>query len=202
MADTYDNFADLAANEREGEDFCIVAREGRSGLVILAPHGGKIEPHTSSIATAIAADDHALYLFEGRKAHGNGCLHVTSEHFDEPRCLALVSRSKLALGLHGAKGANDIVILGGRNARAKALVLAALGRFGATDIGQAHLLGRSPDNICNRARESGVQLEISLGLRNKLAGVDPGLHPQRSIALKREFVECIRNALFEFVNTS
>lgn len=165
MADIYANFADLAANETEGKDFRIVVKEGRSGIVIVAPHAGKIEVHTSSIAAAIALQDHALYLFEGYAARKNRRLHVTSEQFE------------------------DFVIVGGRNARAKALVLAALAKFSATDVGPAHLLGNSAGNICNRAREAGVQLEISLGIRNKLGGAGRRPAPAHADAHMREFAE-------------
>jgi phage replication-related protein YjqB (UPF0714/DUF867 family) len=198
MADTYANFADLAANETEGMDFRIVVKEGRSGIVIIAPHAGKIEIHTSSIAAAIASQDHALYLFEGCAARENRRLHVTSEHFDEPRGRDIVTRSKLAIGVHGASGDEDFVIVGGRNARAKALVLAALAKFGATDVGPAHLLGNSAGNICNRAREAGVQLEISLGLRNKLGGAGGQPAPAHAGVHMREFAELARRALAEY----
>lgn len=149
MADTYANFSDLAANETDGEDFRIMVKEGRSGIVIVAPHAGMIELHTSSIVTAIALQDHALYLFEGCAARENRRLHLTSEHFDEPRGRDIVARSKLAVGVHGASGDDDFVIVGGRNARAKALVLAALAKFGATDAGPAHLLGNSTVRGCS-----------------------------------------------------
>ncbi|QKY03603.1 hypothetical protein G3257_15975 [Janthinobacterium lividum] len=41
MADTHVNFSDLAANEVEGQDFRVLVKEGRTGIVIVAPHGGK-----------------------------------------------------------------------------------------------------------------------------------------------------------------
>lgn len=197
MRDTYANFADLAAHEVEGKDFRILLREGRSGIVVVAPHGGKIESYTSEIATAIAAADHALYLFEGCKANGNGHLHVTSERFDEPNCLKLVTNSRLAVGVHGAKDVKvlkDFVIVGGRNARAKMLMLAALAKFGATEAGPAHLQGNGASNICNRAAEAGVQLEVHRGLRNKLAGANSFLSVQRNV-LMADFVESVREAL-------
>lgn len=191
MKDTYNSFADLAAVEKEGSDFHIVVQEGRTGVTIVAPHAGRIERHTSTIAKAIAGDDHGLYLFEGSKTNRNGDLHITSERFDEPRCLDLVRRSKLAVGVHGAAGAEPFVIIGGRNERAKQLMLEVLRRFGATDIGKPHLLGRSQENICNRALTGGVQLEISAALRDKLAGDDIC----RAHSLLAEFANCVRNAL-------
>ncbi|UTY59487.1 poly-gamma-glutamate hydrolase family protein [Massilia sp. erpn] len=198
MTDTYRNYAELAAHEVEGRDFRIVVKEGRSGIVIVAPHGGKIEAYTSDIATGIALEEHALYLFEGCSARGNGRLHVTSEHFDELRGRDIVARSSLAIGVHGASGDEEFVIVGGRNTQAKALMLAALAKFGATDVGPAHLQGSSHGNICNRARDAGVQLEISLGLRNKLSGADRRLMPDHATAHMREFTDRARQALTEY----
>ncbi|NVD97952.1 poly-gamma-glutamate hydrolase family protein [Massilia sp. BJB1822] len=173
MADIYNSFSELAAIEAERRDFRIVIRKGRSSVAIIAPHAGRIERHTSVIARHIAGADHSLYLFEGCKANQNGSLHITSERFDEPQCLELVERSRIAVGVHGAAGEDDFVIVGGRNARARTLVLDALRHFGATEDGKPHLLGLSPGNICNRASNGGVQLEISSGLRDKLVGVNP-----------------------------
>lgn len=198
MAGTFVNCADLAAHEVEGKDFRVVVKAGRSGIVIVAPHAGKIEVHTSSIAAAIASEDHALYLFEGCAAWENRRLHVTSENFDEPRGRDIVARSKLAIGVHGASGDEDFVIVDGRNAGAKALMLAALGKFGATDVGPAYLLGNSPGNICNRARDAGVQMEISLGLRNKLGGADQRPARAHATAHMKEFAELTRQALTEY----
>lgn len=198
MADTYANFAALAASEAEGKDFRIAVREGRTGIVIIAPHGGKIEAHTSAIAMAIAAADHALYLFEGSAAQNNRRLHVTSENFDEPRGRDIVVRSMLAIGVHGARGNEDFVIVGGLNGSAKTLMLTALAHFGATDIGPKHLLGNSTANICNRAKEAGVQLEISQGLRNKLCGANQRLASPRVYSLMRDFAESVRQASTEY----
>lgn len=123
---------------------------------------------------------------------------MTSERFDEPRGLDIVARSKLAVGVHGASGDEDFVIVGGRNVRAKALMLAALAKFGTTDIGPAHLLGNSAGNICNRARDAGVQLEISLGLRKKLSDADGRPAPAHATGYMREFIELARGALNEY----
>lgn len=198
MADIYLNFAHLAAHEVEGRDFRVVVKEGRSGIVIIAPHGGNIEMHTSDIARAIASADHALYLFEGSASQESRRLHVASEHFDEPRGVDIVEHSRLAVSVHGARGVADFVIVGGANLRAKALLLAALTPFGATVAGAVQLLGSSPHNICNRAKEAGVQLEISLGLRNKLAGPGQRLSPAPASTLMHEFAERARQALIAY----
>ena len=91
MPDAYQNFAALRRHEFEWIDFRVVVEDRHSPVAIVAPHGGKIEPGTSQIATAIAGLDYSLYCFEGIKRTGNARLHVTSSNFDEHRCLALIA---------------------------------------------------------------------------------------------------------------
>ena len=50
MADRYSSFIDLAANEQVDIDYRIRVADRGSEAVILAPHGGWIEPETSEIA--------------------------------------------------------------------------------------------------------------------------------------------------------
>ena len=61
--DVYRNFAELNESEREDIDFRIytVKQEG-SSTVIVAPHGGAIEPGTSEVAKEIAINDLTLSL--------------------------------------------------------------------------------------------------------------------------------------------
>jgi phage replication-related protein YjqB (UPF0714/DUF867 family) len=100
--DTYANFAQLSAAEGEGDDF-VVSTAARCGAstVVLAPHGGGIELGTSEVALRIAEDDLSYAVFEGRKPTGNLRLHITSSHFDEPRCLELVEAADNVLTIHG-----------------------------------------------------------------------------------------------------
>lgn len=85
VVDRYHCFAELAAGERLGTDYQIVIRERGSVYAAIAPHGGLIEPGTSELAAAIAANDHYFYSFEGlRRGRAHGDLHTTSHRFDEP----------------------------------------------------------------------------------------------------------------------
>jgi phage replication-related protein YjqB (UPF0714/DUF867 family) len=74
--------------------------------IIMAIHGGGIEPGTSEIALATAgyhpatltpaADGHGLHdfwLFEGLLSSGNGDLHVTASNYDEPIATELVQNA-------------------------------------------------------------------------------------------------------------
>jgi phage replication-related protein YjqB (UPF0714/DUF867 family) len=53
----YTNFKELAAYEREGHDFRIRIELRNPRILIMAPHGGKIEPSTAEIAEASAGFD-------------------------------------------------------------------------------------------------------------------------------------------------
>lgn len=146
----------------------VVPRE-RSGVAILAPHGGRIEGRTSDIARLIAADDFGLYLFEGLRTTGDNfdCLHLSSRHFDEPRALDLIASCDTVVAVHGYAAAGPDVLLGGLNERLKREVAQALAQAGFSCQSDGHRFpGTDPNNICNRGRSrEGLQLELSEGLR-------------------------------------
>ena len=71
-ATLYRSYADLAAAQAEGVDYrVVVIPRATSRVAIVAPHGGSMEAHTSSIARQIAGTDLNLYLFEGIRPAGN-----------------------------------------------------------------------------------------------------------------------------------
>lgn len=201
--DRYGSFAELAQRELIDRDWRvqIVARD--SPLLILAPHGGSIEPGTSEIARATAGEDLSLYCFEGIRARGNDRLHIMSTRFDEPACLQLLARSLIAVTIHGCADSEPIVYVGGRHGELRVCVARALDNagFAAREDTGRHS-GEDPANICNRAAAAmGLQLEISRGLRRTLF---PGLNRyerrQTNPALAR-FVEALRSALLDSPET-
>ena len=113
MADRYSNFAELAKNEVEGADYRVRVYAQGQTVVIIAPHGGRIEPGTSEIARAIAGHDHSLYLFEGLRDRPHKDLHVTSTNFDEPRCQSLIKSYKVVVAVHGLDGGTQTAKIGG-----------------------------------------------------------------------------------------
>lgn len=178
MADRYDSFATLAANEIEGVDYRIRIDKRASPFAVIAPHGGLIERATSEIAAAIAADRFSLYCFEGLTQASSGRLHITSMRFDEPRALRLVSTSEVAIGVHGRIDGVDrtSIWVGGLHESLRDAICDALASAGfkAKSVGEGHrLAGRDPANICNRCRSgAGVQLELPMTLRIRLANDD------------------------------
>lgn len=170
MVDKYADFKHLSDFEKEGVDFRVILRRTKSNIAVVAPHGGSIEPGTSEIADAIAGIDYAFYAFEGIKSSDNGVLHITSVNFDEPRCLELVQSSSWVMTIHGERGAQAIVYLGGRDEKLCVRLRTSLRDhgFNVCDHEDPRLQGRDPSNICNRGTSrAGVQLEISAGLRRR-----------------------------------
>jgi phage replication-related protein YjqB (UPF0714/DUF867 family) len=170
MPDRYASFGALAAHERADIDFRVVTRRTGSTYCIAAPHGGGIEPGTSELAIAIAATEHSLYVFEGRKRSNNRALHITSTRFDEPECLALVANTEAVLTLHGEASDRgvEVVFLGGLDGLLSERVHRALRevQFEVRPHAEPRLHGFDPSNLCNRGWSgAGVQLELSRGLR-------------------------------------
>lgn len=169
--DRYLCYAELASCEREGLDFRVVVREvAGAATTIIAPHAGAIERGTSRLAMAIAGDEHSYYLFEGLKPRRNFTLHITSRRFDEPRCLALVGRSRTVVSLHGCAGEQPAIYLGGRAAGLKGAITAALRQSGCPAVGDDHHFpALDADNICNRGADgAGVQIEFTAGFRRTM----------------------------------
>jgi phage replication-related protein YjqB (UPF0714/DUF867 family) len=165
----YSSYRELQENETEGRDYQVRYRHGKSGIGVIAPHGGGIEPGTTEIAEAIAVDEHSFYSFCGLKEKRNVDLHITSVHFDEPVILEMVKELDTILTIHGCKGEEEAVYIGGRNGSLREQFFTALSRSGFVARENPRFPGLRPENICNRSRfGKGVQLEISIGLRRRM----------------------------------
>ncbi len=168
MMDRYSNYAELAANEREGTDFeIIVRRQNNASTVIIAPHAGGIEPKTGYIASAIAGNDYSLYCFQGLKIHNNHALHIASHKFDEPGCLKLVANHEKVITIHGCNEEGERVFIGGRDINLIGSFLTEFSHVGIITEENYKYSGTLPENICNRGKTNkGVQFELSLQFRN------------------------------------
>lgn len=190
MADRFANFEELRQVKVECRDYRIRVRLTPSSLLVMAPHGGKIEPGTSELATMIAGDDFTFYSFEGIQRRNNYTdLHITSTNFDEPGAVEAVSRAEIVVAIHGERDeTRSFVILGGLHFDLCARLRTALEETGfSVEVEGPGLEGRSQRNICNRGRSGqGVQLEISRALRDELVE-DEGL--------RGSFVNAVREVL-------
>ncbi|MBT2189225.1 poly-gamma-glutamate hydrolase family protein [Sphingobium nicotianae] len=191
IEDRYESFAQLAAQEVEGTDYRISAFARREDVLILAPHGGYIEPSTSAVASAIAGEDLSLYLFEGlREERRHRELHITSRNFDEPGALALAAKADRIVSVHGRRNRDDpeAVWLGGLDLENRDRIQAQLERAGFEARNPGRLFSAlDPRNICNRGRrDQGVQMEMPRGLRDLLI---------RDLMRMAAFAEAIRSAI-------
>ncbi len=198
--DRYQNFAHLKNHEIEFRDYRIRVRERGSGTVILAPHGGWIERGTSQIAEALAGDEHTFYAFEGLKPclKSNRTLHITSNHFDEPSALAIVTRAERVIAIHGARGSESAIYLGGLNVELRGELLDSLVSkgFQACDDPSPSRQGKGPTNICNRGKTGqGLQVELTFGLRQRMFDPSPCGTKWEGNRLFHQIVECFREFL-------
>ncbi len=191
MADLYRSFAELVATQREGVAWSreYIPRESR--ILVMAPHGGWIEPMTCELARLVAGEDFSFYAFRALGPAHEGDLHLTSHRFDEPLALRAAAEAEWVVAIHG-EGTRDrpFAMIGGRWKGFRHEMTGALGRARFPVEGpRPGLRGRNPRNICNRGRRGGGgQLEISEGLRRSLR------QDRRSM---ERFVEVIRTVLLE-----
>lgn len=197
VPDKYSTFFALAAAESAGA-YSITAKDTGSSIVIAAPHGGAIEPGTTEIALAIAAEDLSCYLFEGAKPQCNGDLHITSSNFDEPQCLTLLKSAEVVVTVHGERSDDEVVYVGGLHRAAFTSVSAALSKRGFVVLEHLNpaLQGRHQRNICNIGRSgAGVQLELSKGLRRSLFSSLTQVGRRTSQPRLQDFCEGVRDGL-------
>jgi len=189
----FSSFAELARFARPGKDFLIERREGTTGLAIMAPHGGRIEWGTDTVADAIAGSEHAYYAFKGIRSRNNWQLHVPSTSFEEPCALEMIQSCHTVMTIHGCRRTGKSIYIGGRDADLKAIVVEKLNLsgFDAENATATAIMGVHPNNLCNRgSRGQGLQLEISRPLRRSMVGRD-GLPTPKLTA----FVQAVRQGL-------
>lgn len=182
--DKYRCFADLAAAQQRGEDFDFETRRTfGSTVVIIAPHGGTIEPLTDKIAKTIAGDDFSVYCFRALK-RGSG-LHITSHLFDEPCCVKLVGEHLHLVSIHGWGVRGERACVGGLDtqligALQRELVLRGI----KAEVASGHLTATEPENITNRGSSGrGVQFELTMDFRKNAATIEKFVAGVRKVLL-------------------
>jgi phage replication-related protein YjqB (UPF0714/DUF867 family) len=189
MSFSYRSFKELSNQEVEGQDYRIRMELRDQGILIMAPHGGKIEPTTTEIVEAIAGINYSFYSFEGLKVDGNSVFHIESYLFDEPRALEAVEKADVVITVHGQIDRNDaFVMIGGLHTRLGSEIKKELETAGfKTRPPTEGVMGTDPMNICNRGKlEQGVQLELSRKIRDLLRNDRDRL---------RVFAEAVRRAI-------
>jgi phage replication-related protein YjqB (UPF0714/DUF867 family) len=191
---------DYARRHRRHERFddTLARTDDLPKTIILAPHGGGIEPGTSELCLAVAGYHPAnlpqvppagvtydYWMFEGIREGANAALHVRSTGCDDAVAVSLCAGSLNALSLHGFDPAPElpadaqVVLVGGGNTTLRRDLRDRLkdAGFDARDAGSpGEVDGDDPCNIVNRtlpvgdppAPLGGVQLELSTPLRDAM----------------------------------
>lgn len=191
----YASFQALRLEQALGKDYDIQFKPaGSTGVLVMALHGGGIEPGTGTLAEAIAGDLHGFYCFRGLGTAGNAALRIPSHLFDEPCAVELARAAEAVVSIHGCRGSECCVYLGGRDETLKEDAWEALTAASFTVSESARFPGVNPMNLCNRGRSGkGLQLELSAGLRRALlGGADNGT--KRNGAFGR-FVKTLQDVL-------
>lgn len=193
----YRTMQELAFKEREGVDFTRTFVDRNSSVVIVAPHGGNLEPGTSEIAERLADANLSVYCFNSLKPQTDESLHITSRLFDCLYCEQLVTKSEHVLTVHGCRGDFEAVFVGGKN-RELGYELSRRFREEALipSVPDPVYFGRDPKNICNRGSSGfGIQLEITTALRDRLVGEDAEIQRRFDSTVKQFIMELSSGSL-------
>jgi len=179
-------YNDVTAKARS--EFVERLEDNGTGLVVIAPHGGDIEPHTDQqaehVALRLVAKAASLWRCKGwwnpnRLAFDHW--HITSTEINEasfPHLNSIISRGfTYAVAFHGFHQP-EILIGGGCAAESlkQEIKTEIEGRIAGSDIcvriasSNERYGGDSPQNIVNRLTadgESGIQIEQSLQARSR-----------------------------------
>ncbi|MBW1721541.1 MAG: poly-gamma-glutamate hydrolase family protein [Deltaproteobacteria bacterium] len=165
----YLSYEQLELEEKQGRDYRVRFRWGPTGIAVMAPHGGRIEPGTGEIAEGVAGWEHSFYCFEGLKKEGNLSLHIPSPLFNEPIAIRVAESSHTVVTIHGCKTEEEVIFIGGRDELLASKIGKKLETCGFSVRESHRLPGIHPMNLCNRCRSGkGVQIEISASLRRSM----------------------------------
>jgi len=194
-----------------GRDFRVAFGDSKIELCLLiAPHGGGIEPGSSEILRAVVEiGGWAWYEFAGFLRKGNkDALHISSTRFDEPTLKGMLPQAGFVVAFHGAsESAQPVVYVGGKWKLGRQTFIESINAAFREDgiraidaiesVEAAHLRGLDDLNITNLGRRAeGVQLEFSRGARNLLFPPDSSREARgRRSAQLRPLVVSVHTAI-------
>lgn len=166
----YKKFSELEAENTEGVDYKVdIQKILESKTLIMAFHGGTIEPGTDLLAKEISKTDISFYNFVGLR---DG-LHITSTDFDDPRLIELTKEATNCISLHGLSDNEADFCFGGANQDKRKQLLGLFQKefpqFKSCELCCPPNHGvsfKNPANFCHST--GGVQIEIGKKARNLL----------------------------------
>lgn len=197
----------------KSRDYHTTHTDRKSSVIVLSFHGGNIEPNSTEVASDLARYfgwSHYDFSGHGSSTCLNGMadsqrLHITSTNFDEPSGVALMSRYKKAIAIHGYGGgrgnSRGTICVGGANKAQVAQFISYVtqnkSRFSAYNLNPVNapsasvtssvdcsgLTGTARTNLVNRSSSGagGLQLEMSEGLRADLVNPSTKYDSLRSV---------------------
>jgi formylglycine-generating enzyme required for sulfatase activity/phage replication-related protein YjqB (UPF0714/DUF867 family) len=194
----YETFAELVQDASTHPDYEIRSRLGQSGVVVLAIHGGNLQPGTTQIADAVAGDVHSFYSFVSHRPEYDQTLYIPSIYFDEPTVVEMVSDAQVVLAIYGCQGRAEFVKVGGLDQERRKLIRAEFQQSGFT-VEEDQERGIDPSNICNLGRTGqGVQIEVSQGLRERLITTNGRIYDNTYLT---RFVAALQRGLSTSIQT-
>ena len=169
--DYYTSMTQLERETKEDIDWKKETRDQGNQVLIVAPHGGNIEQGTSELTKLLAQQGgYDYFSFEATRPSNNTQLHVTSTHYDDPTLHQMVEGRSATISIHGAKGDDPIVFLGGAKSDLRDEIQSQLESRGFTvQVPPEYLGGLNENNFINKNENStGVQLELTTSLRKAL----------------------------------
>ena len=169
--DYYTSMTQLERETKEDIDWKKETRDQGNQVLIVAPHGGNIEQGTSELTKLLAQQGgYDYFSFEATRPSNNTQLHVTSTHYDDPTLHQMVEGRSATISIHGAKGDDPIVFLGGAKSDLRDEIQSQLEIRGFTvQVPPEYLGGLNENNFINKNENStGVQLELTTSLRKAL----------------------------------
>ena len=232
---------------KEGQDYTIFStppQEQESDVTVLSIHGGKIEHDTSIISSHLSTRyNWNIYDFNGKIKnskcsdlkklnHSNNkninfvVLHITSNRFDEPRAVKLVSSHNNAVSIHGYQRTEDdekiqTICVGGANKiqikrfieyvknnqsdEFKRLVDYSLNPIDVPKSANnsnictkvRRLDGKNPNNIVNKNKGGTGGLQLEF---NSQTRTDLGKGTDNRNASRPEKNQLLRNLIYEAIN--
>lgn len=192
--DTYQDMRSLLEKEPAG-NYEIILEDRKSPVLVVAPHGGKIEPRTGNIAKAIAGEEFNYFEFAGKMETGNyQRLHVKSVSYNPPTLDPLLKNSGYSLSVHGVTGEVPLTYVGGLDEENVQKVVAALKAAGFTAMPSPDQYnGSNKSNFINKnLRQKGIQLEISTAQRYALFDTKTDRKPNEQF---NKYTQALRSVL-------
>ena len=155
------SFLQIAKTAKADIDYKIIYKPGVRSYLIVAPHGGNIEPGSTELAQAIANNNYGFYVFNGLKRDSSS-VFVPSTRFDEPELMRVTKNYSTVIAVHIVPSSDRIIYVGGDYRQIVDKIIKSLADQGfQSAITPRDGSAWNRTNLVNRNTVGGVQIEVS-----------------------------------------